>query len=259
MELKVSEHGDRIERRYIDIINERLSAYSLIWSMYVGNDSKGRIPEVTGLSDPEKEKREKFSQAHYTCLESVIGMYEIIDYSTKYNQYYEIPDYIRQNNDFMAFVAHMGRIRDNVKKMGELFGIPSLHLKLEEYYQERNTVLHGAKVPFMLKEQGQVMLIANLKGTGVANTVWHDKMVWSKFYKDDYKEIAKYLAETYNEVTSILNSCLYKVFPKIKEIKEKTPFQFIIPEDANYSDPHVSGDGRYFSFTESPNISGAPR
>jgi hypothetical protein len=44
-------------------------------------------------------------------------------------------------------------------------------LKLEEYYQERNTVLHGVKVPFMLKEQGQVMLIANLKGTGVAECV----------------------------------------------------------------------------------------
>jgi hypothetical protein len=93
----------------------------------------------------------------------------------------------------------------------------------------------------------------------VANTAWHDKMVWSKFYKDDYKEIAKYLAETYNEVTSILNSCLYKVFPKIKEIKKKTSFRFIIPEDANYSDPHVSGDGRYFSFTEKPNISRVPR
>lgn len=253
MELKVSEHGDRIERRYIAIINEQLPAYGLIWSMYIGNDSKGRIPEVTGLSDAEKEKREKFSQAHYTCLESVIGMYEIIEF-TKYNQYYEIPDYIRQNNDFMAFVAHMGRIRDNVEKMGELFGIPSLPSKLSEYYQERNTVLHGAKVPFMLKEQ--VMFIANLKGTGVENTAWHDKMVWSKFYKDDYKEIAKYLTETYNEVTSILNSCLYKVFPKIKEIKEKTSFQFVMPKDANYFDPHVSGDGRYFSFAESRNISG---
>ena len=248
MELKVSEHGDRIERRYINIINERLPAYALIWSMYVGNDSKGRIPEVTGLSDPEKEKREKFSQLHYTCLESVIGMYEIID-STKWNEYYEIRDYIRQNNDFMAFMAHMGRIRDNVEKMGKLFGISFLHSDLSEYYKERNTVLHGTKVPFMLKEQ--VIFIANLKGTGVDNTAWDDKkMVWSKFYKGDYKEIAKYLAETYNEVTSILNSCLDKVLPKIKEIKEKTPFQFIIPEDANYSDPHVSGDGRYFSFTE---------
>lgn len=258
MELKVSEHGDRIERRYIDIINERLPAYSLIWSMYVGNDSKGRIPQVTGLSEPEKEKREKFSQAHYTCLESVIGMYEIIE-ATKYNQYYEISDYIRQNNDFMAFMAHLGRIRDNVKRMGELFGIPSLYLSLSEYYQERNTVLHGAKVPFMLKEQGQVMLIANLKGTGVESTAWHDKMVWSKFYKDDYKEIARYLDETYNEVTNILNSCLFKIFPKIKKIKEETQFQFIIPEDSNYFDPHVSGDGRYFSFTESRNISESPR
>jgi hypothetical protein len=251
MKLEVSTHGDRVERQYIHIIEERLPAYALIWSMYVGNDSKGRIPGVTGLSDPEKERREKFSQFHYTCLESVIGMYEII-HSAKYNQYYEIRDYICQNNDFIAFMAHMGRIRDNVKKMGKLFGIRDLDSGLEEYWKARCIVLHGIKVPFMLKEQA--VFIANLGETDTENTAWDDRRmkVWSKFYKGDYREIAEYLTETYDEVTRILNSCLDKILPRIEEIQTKTPFQFIKPENANYYDPHVSGDGRYFSFTEGP-------
>jgi hypothetical protein len=151
MELDISKHGDILERNYSGLIDQRLPAYSEIWKRFIGNTGKGRMIEIPNLQEDEERKRIIFSQYHYSCFESIVGMNLLVGRISS-TSISDIDEYVQINNDFLSFQAHAGRIRDCVRRMGELFGLDNLDKGLNDFYQQRNEVLHGCKVPYMIIE-----------------------------------------------------------------------------------------------------------
>lgn len=158
--LDVTIHGDRLEREFGDIINNHLPAYNKIWSLYIGNDGQSKMPVFTHLPAEEARRRQIFSQYHYSCFESIVSLKVICEKVKVFKINNDIHDYIQVNNDFVAFQAHAGRIRDCMKKIGESMNVGDLATGLEEYYQQRNNVLHGCKIPFSIIE-GYLAIPAN--------------------------------------------------------------------------------------------------
>lgn len=115
-DLNIRIHGDSLEREFADLILNNLPAYDLIWKTYIGHDGKGRMLKATGLDEKQEEIRTKFSQYHYTCLESIAGMSIIKDAVNK-REYNNIKDVIQQNNDYVLFHTLAGKIRDSIKEM----------------------------------------------------------------------------------------------------------------------------------------------
>ncbi|XDD44063.1 hypothetical protein AB3N58_06885 [Leptospira sp. WS60.C2] len=212
MNLNVYEHGDLLETEYSNLLKTKLPSYNEIWSRYIGNDGKGNIPEIPSLSSKENQRRTDFSQKLYTILESLICLHEISQ-NSEYLKIANIKEHIQITNMQMAFFGHLGRIRDNMSKMGIMFDLPELSLPLEEFYQQRNTILHDKKIPFAIVD-GE-LFIPQIKGKEENNSVWNDKKNWDDVSVMDLKEFNIILSEILDKMFNISNKCLYKILEKI--------------------------------------------
>ena len=122
VEPDISKHGDILEQTYSELLFGKLPAYVEIWNRYIGNDGSANLIKIENLDEKETKNREIFSQYHYSAFESFVGMRLIADNIDQLDLT-SIEEYIRANNEFLAFQAHAGRIHDCVKKMGEAIWI----------------------------------------------------------------------------------------------------------------------------------------
>lgn len=214
-EFGLKRFGDKLEKKYSTLIDERLSAYELIWKLYIGHDGRGRYINIPHLADNEKIRRDNFCQFHYTCLESVICLSHIKDSITT-QKTASFENYLDVINKLLAYQAHTGRIRDLLKEMGILFDIPNLHKELEEYYQQRNEVLHGRKLPFL--EIAGDYAIPRIKGAEPNDKNWHDKKSWFDVSPEDFIFLSDYFKENFDKITKLLNASLYAILEKITDV-----------------------------------------
>lgn len=228
--LDVTKHGDRLEREFGDIINTSLGAYKTIWSLYIGNDGQSRMYSVPSLEEKENKKRKKFAQDHYSCFESIVGLKVLCD-KVKSCKVSNMHDYVHINNDFMAFQAHAGRIRDTLKRCGELLGDNNLANKLNEYYQQRNNVLHGCKVPFSIVEGA--ICIPRIKGAEEDSTKWNDTMTWDDVDQNNIEFLDDFMNETYREIVYEVNTALSRLISTVKTLTEKLKIKLDVPSEIN--------------------------
>ena len=220
--MKLQKKGDLLERKYFDLIQEKIPAYIDIWEKYIGNDGSENLIEQRHLGQVDKEKRKNFSEYHYTCLESLVCMSEIAKNNFEVNS---MDTYLNTLNFSIAFQAQAGRLRDNVKKMLELFNMDKLIEQLEDTYQRRNTVLHGKKLPF--KIDSGFMVLPIIKGKEEENNKWHEKMNWGDISSTETQFLNNFINESFEEICHVFNKILNNL---------KTPiFNFIRENEINIS------------------------
>jgi hypothetical protein len=213
--LDVTLHGDSIERSYKDIIDTQLPAYNQIWSVYIGNDGSAHIPGQPQLPEEERLKRQKFSQDHYSCFESIVCLKHICERVRQIGEIKKISDYIDLNVLFFAFQAHAGRIRDCIKRLGDLMEHDDLEKDLNDFYKQRSTALHGCKIPFAIDEYGYLS-IPRIEGELSNKLQWHNKMNWEDIHPENFVYLIDQIEETYRGIVNQLNKALFKIVPKIK-------------------------------------------
>ncbi|HTB05764.1 MAG TPA: hypothetical protein VK806_02340 [Bacteroidia bacterium] len=226
------EKGDRLEVAYIETIRNLVPAYESIWSTFIGHDGKGRMLKVDNLPGEESNKRISFSEYNYTCIESIICMKQISDNLVEVD--FAVPSsYISALNNFLAFQANAGRVRDNIKKMLELYlaeKVAEIMNLLEDLYQKRNTIIHGKKLPFRVEEQ--LMLIPKVKGKGEDDFGWNSSMSW----QDDNSELIfvyDFYKESLEEIASLYNRILYNLAEPINEIIKVYNISLRFPDEQN--------------------------
>lgn len=253
MSWKIKEHGDILEKEYSDFILSSLLSYSKIWELYVGNNGKAYLPEIKNMSNEENERRIEFSEYHYTCLESAI----LLDIISKSDLRIDsIKDYLNVLKDLMAFYAHCGRIRDCLIKICNLFlsknETESITKGLEEYYQQRNNVLHGKKMPYSINEG--LFLTPRIKGEEEENNnSWSSSKKWDDFDKNDLVFIDYFLKETAQEVFEKTNQILYNLFEVVKNFMDNNNLKLPLPLPSGISNSegeHGSSGRSGFSFTQ---------
>lgn len=229
MELDITKHGDALEREYAVFITTRLQAYDLIWKKYIGNDGTANLIAVSALDQDENRERQLFAQHHYSCLESIICMKLIVEESEA-RIINDITDYIHINNDFLAFQAHAGRINDCLRKCGDHFDKGNVSKDLEEYYKQRNTVLHGCKLPFLIVYG--VLAIPTPKGVEEDRSRWNDKKSWKDAEQDDFDFMSSYMKETFDGIVKELNKALYNILDRVKEYAIEKKFTLEVANSA---------------------------
>lgn len=261
MELDITKHGDILEVTYSKLILERLPAYAEIWKRFIGNTGQGRMIDVNGLDKKEQQRRTLFSQYHYSCFESIVAMKHLIQEisSTEVQCINQcIKEYLRVNNAFLCFQAHAGRIRDGVKKMGKFFQIPNLDKDFNEYYQQRNVVLHGCKIPYMIIDG--ILAIPPIKGEEENAECWNSNRTWPEMNPDDFQFLPEYVSATFEGILEKLNSALYKLLPKIKETVAQLKIELELKEDEHFKySPTTSGimENHVFNIVRFQNKSGS--
>lgn len=218
MDLDITKHGDALEKEFSYLILDKIPKYNLIWKKYIGHDGSGKMLPPIGLSDKQKEKRVLFAEYHYTILESVIGIHVIIFKSDEYS-FKSVKDLILQNNDIISFHAHVGRIRDCIKKIGELFSNNGLYLRFDKCWKERCAVLHSKKLPMAIID-GIYLVLKD------AELIEDNKQVqsWNDCDADDFNFLSDYLKTTYESIINEVNSSLAAIYDNLKN--EFTNFKF---------------------------------
>lgn len=241
----ISKHGDLVEKEYYFFINNQLPAYKQNWELFFGNNGLEQLAVIKNIPKELQIKRIELSEHHYTCLESLICMKEI---TAKHNSLVEInsiKDTIIVLNDITAFTAHAGKIRDNIIKICRLLWGQNEQYssKLNEYYQQRNVVLHGKKIPFGIDDFYQIV---KPLGEQSNNELWSDKDNWNDSQKKRKEFITDYFNEVFNEMTKITNGILYNFHDHIKKVLENSNLTMQPPPIKDLSDfqdydTHISG------------------
>ena len=213
------ESGDVIEIYYKEFIRQYIPKYELIWGKFIGHDGNGQMIPVDSLSVAEQEKRINFSEFLYTCIESFVCMFEISRENIRINLT-NPPEYLTMLNKFIAFQGHAGRIKDNTEDLLLIYfreeRVKELMTRLNDTYQQRNTILHGKKLPLSIEDS--MVLIATPKGEEESIKEWHSQMNWQNFdseqmiFLEDYlRNSLEQISQTFNDILSNLEEPIYQI------------------------------------------------
>lgn len=215
MPFTLAADGDLLESTYAEFIEERLPGYRLVWSEYIGNNGNSKLPKLVDMDDTASNNRDFHSQYQYSCLESVICMKIIIEKFNALNignlsNPHQQENYLDAVNLFVAFYAHIGRVRDLIKKIGELWNQGSLFLPLNEYYKKRNNVLHESKLPGWLI--CGVLYILPPEGEKNDANKWGSNRKWNNADPDFCEPATEHLAEVFEEIAQLVNNAFCKLY-----------------------------------------------
>jgi len=229
MDWNLKIHGDKLEIEFSELITADLSYYKKIWELYIGNNgtiNKAQIAEIQGISVFENDKRIKFSEFHYTCLESIICMKAIVVKSKNYIVGSMI-EYISILNDYIAYGAHIGRLRDNLKMLWAVLlnydlnrivpynnlnsadkaTLKSKILSFEDYYIKRCIIVHGKKLPFSISENNKMLSLKSIK---LNYSTINSNFLWNDLTNTDLEDIKCFFNETYKNILYITNNEILK-------------------------------------------------
>ncbi len=183
----------------------------------------------TILSKAKEQKRERTAQHTYTALEALlcarlisqrvdseqIGTSTVLDRTDRY---------LFAINDLVAFYAQIGRVCDAFDSLSDLWSDPRLHAPLDEYYQQRNTVLHEVKIPF--KFEGNLLSIIEPQGAEHDGMRWGSGLSWSQAKEMPLAAVPDLLTRVFGEVSKMSNDAfarlhsvhMSKAFPTLPSI-----------------------------------------
>lgn len=239
MELEL---GDYIEVHYKEFIRKYISNYELIWGQFIGHDGNGKMIAVNNLPENEQKQRTNFSEYLYTCLQSFICMNSICNSRLEVNLK-NPTEYLSMLNQFMAFQAHAGRIRDNTTELLTVYfnkkTVAELMVNLNDTYQKRNNVLHGKKLPYRIEDS--LVLIAPVKGESENSKDWDSGMNWSQFGSEDLVFLGDYLKSTLHEISKTFNIIIANLIKPIGDIVKKYDIKIERNNNSQLSDFNTSG------------------
>ena len=149
--------GDLIERANIAFIEGKLPAYIAIWESFIGNDGSAHLAGQSLLAPRTAADRAILSYYSYTALESALCARRLAEESRTL----VIPpldadgaaeEYLRVMDLLIAFFSHVGRMVDCARRLAAQWKDKSLAKSLDDFYQQRNTILHDAKVPTFIAD-----------------------------------------------------------------------------------------------------------
>lgn len=226
MTWNIAIHGDLLEQVFSDFIIQRLPNYEQIWKMFIGNKKFSTNNQISDLADIYnfpinlQEARRDFAEKHYSCLESIICLKIIVEKvkSEKLINYDNTDKYLEHINLFMAYNAHIGRITDLVENLAEnkLLKV-KLSRNFNEYYQRRNVILHGKKIPVIFDiNKTDSVSIPRPKGEKEDPKKWNDTNNWIDLEDQEFTTVEDYLIETFNSIVTNFNALLGNIYSELK-------------------------------------------
>ncbi|HMG69220.1 MAG TPA: hypothetical protein VK588_16090 [Chitinophagaceae bacterium] len=211
MKYSLKEHGDFLERNATDFVMQYLPFYESVWSLYVGHNGKGVMPDMHGY--PVPEKRINFAENSYTVLQSAVIIKDILDSGIFTEPHVDFKTILEFHKSLVAFYALIGRIRDCLKKAVKDMGLSDIEPELKEFYDERNIMLHGRTIPLNTDEMG-LAKIPYLK-------LWDDKASnWADVKDYDKEFVVDNNEKTFLSLTKLINSIYGRVYDILcKELK----------------------------------------
>jgi hypothetical protein len=237
-EYSVRNHGDLLERTECEFIESQLPAYEEIWKCFIGHQGNGRMAEIKNISEALNEKRVRFAQHHYTVLESLVLMREIVDAPLLSNPVHTIKEYYKVLNLIMSFQAHAGRVQDNMKACLKAIAKGSswdtYRKKLTDIYSNRNIFLHGRKVPFML-DKDNLFNIATPKNYPKGSYGCKQGANWESIPYSTMRLAHRELQSDFKEVLIITNQFLDELNIFVSDIINENNLQITnAPDNAHH-------------------------
>lgn len=113
------------------------------------------------------------------------------------------------------------------EKIGESMKVHDLAKGLEEYYQQRNNVLHGCKIPFSILEGH--FLIPKIKGAEEDSVKWNYTMSWDNIKPNDFDFLENYMNDSYRGILTEVNSALLRLITNVRALVEKLKIKVSTP------------------------------
>lgn len=236
----LADHGDLLERRHAGFLAARLPQYEILWAAFVGNDGSSQLPEVSGLPEEWQKVRAAVNQYAYTAAESAI----VADHAAaRLGQLAEkvagaralsADDYLSLSATVFAFYGHLGRARDMMLKLGTSIRNPALAAPLNEYYQQRNNILHEARVPLILLDG--IIAIVPPEGEKPDSLSWRRDSLWSDAERFVVRDLNPLINKTLEGFLSCLNGALAKAHSHLM----LTPLR-AVPRQLAASAPSIVG------------------
>ena len=181
MPFHIADHGDPIERRYAALLQQGLPGYVRIWDSYFGNDGQSRLPDMVGLAKEDEERRRATNQFSYSAVLSYLSAVHIGRRLSGVHMDAEDERargglYLHIATDIVSFFAHIGRVRDMMEKIAVVWRDPDIAGPLNDYYQQRNNVLHEGEVPRSFIEG--VLVIIPPEGEQPNAASWRRGSTW---------------------------------------------------------------------------------
>lgn len=246
--LDISKHGDWVEQKYASFIKGQLDAYEKIWQIYIGNDGNAHMCGMENISEEDNKRRQKFAEHHYTCLENLLCMQQISDKLQDW-RVQNVEDLLEIATQFIAFEAHCGRVRDSMKDMCYLLlrkgrDCDKQVALLDNYYEQRHTVLHGKKLPFGVLEG--VVRMPEPGGKVPTKSDWYSGKSWDDVQESDLNSLPDYCSRTLIGLAKNVNQILYNLYGTIVKKAKVNDWTLILPvSDQKYKyntfSPQTSG------------------
>lgn len=216
LEWEISKHGDLLEREHSQFITDKIEAYEKIWQVFIGNQGSAKMAEISNISKSLSDLRVHFSEMNYTIFESIVCMKRIHDRHKTVIEVHNLNDSIDLLNDFIAFMAHAGRARDNAMNICQLlFGKnETISTQLADWFEQRNSVLHGKKLPFSIEDG--LYKIARPKGTDFRND-YYNNQTWTEANKFTFEFVHDFIVQYFAEIIIAINKIMYKWLENIKQ------------------------------------------
>ena len=170
---------------------------------------------MNGASEEGSEKRREFWEHAYTLFESLALIWELEVSLITAPEIGTVSEYAAYLNKWTAFFAHLGRIHDMVTRLSAMkagAGAETLQDSVPEeltrYFQARNIVLHGPKVP--MRRVDSILYSPEL---GEAPRQWTDKkMRWRDMKDADFMAVAEYVVDNLKELEPVLDVFFARAF-----------------------------------------------
>lgn len=210
MEYNIKEHGDHLERSYVDFIRTYFKTYEAVWKIFIGNKGNDIKGDIEGYPVDKNIKRQNFSEHTYTVLQSVILLHRLIEkgvFSKAITNTTE--DILDLQDNLLLFFTHLGRIMNNIEEASSLLDLKEAetsHL-LKEFYHKRHILVHGKMLPIIFKQNGEILLpVLSKNGTDI--TGWYHK-------EHSWPDVVLLPTLELNQTASTL---FWELLPKLEEI-----------------------------------------
>jgi hypothetical protein len=232
----VNDHGDLLEKEATSFIRNKIPYYETVWQTYIGNVGDASIAPLPNY--PREQKRVSFSEHSYTVLEASFMIQVILETHTLDLPLDSFKNYFEFNKTIIFYFTCLGRIHDNIIKAAEDLNIQTDRIRdpLNEFYQARNIVIHGKRIPIEIDEFGLIK-IPTLENINLSQAGWSDKRNnWSDLagmHTNYAVELCgKYFDDLMTEINNIYANFLNVIIRELKDIP--TSLTFIrnkVPQD----------------------------
>ncbi len=243
LEYRVRTHGDLLEMHECEFIETELPSYEEIWKRFIGHQGNGIMAEMTWISPDLDIKRVKFAQHHYTILESLVLMRQVVVDPLLSKPINTMEEYYAILNLIMAFQAHAGRVRDNIEKcycaIGRCDEWAEMRSKLDVFWETRHIFIHGCKVPFMLDEDK----LFRSAETNTSSRKWYGYRIdasWRSITKEEMALVYDLFNCSLQELIVVVNELLFDLLKYVKEFITLHNLSLVSPKVSKYSKFEIS-------------------